>query len=342
MKRYLFTCLLAIAAACAQAGVGLAQIPGMKQDGTVTVFYPTAAEESPQKCGPFSLMLAPDNAQPVRGNGRLVVISHGSGGNPWVHSNLARTLVQAGFVVAMPEHHADNARDPSKPGPESWKMRPAEVSRAIDAVAADARFASLLALDKVGMYGMSAGGHTALTLAGGRWSPAVLRAHCDANLEADFSGCVGLATRLNGGGLDWLRKAIAQPHIRYFLSDDNWYSYNDPRIRAVVAGVPFASDFDAASLAIPRVPLALVTAQQDKWLVPRFHSDRIVAACKACELLEDMPRGGHGALLSPLPPQELLGETLAELLADAPGFDRSRLPEVDRKITAFFTRHLLP
>ena len=44
-------------------------------------------------------------------------------------------------------------------------------SRAIDVVSHDARFAPLLALDRVGMYGMSAGGHTALSLAGGRWSP---------------------------------------------------------------------------------------------------------------------------------------------------------------------------
>jgi len=60
-------------------------------------------------------------------------------------------------------------------GPDSWKRRPAEVSRAIDAVGQDARFAPLLALDKVGMYGMSAGGHTALSLAGGRWSPAAIQ-----------------------------------------------------------------------------------------------------------------------------------------------------------------------
>ncbi len=42
-------------------------------------------------------------------------------------------------------------------------VRPRDVSRTIDSVAADPRFAAFLALDKVGMYGMSAGGHTALT-----------------------------------------------------------------------------------------------------------------------------------------------------------------------------------
>jgi predicted dienelactone hydrolase len=111
-------------------------------------------------------MLA-EQAAPVRGNGRLVVISHGSGGSPWVHADLARSLVEAGFVVAMPQHRGDNYRDDRDPGPDSWTLRPQEVSRAIDAVAQDPRFAPLLKLDKVGMYGMSAGGHTALSMAGG-------------------------------------------------------------------------------------------------------------------------------------------------------------------------------
>src|SRR6478609_2646630 len=110
MYRYLFICALALAAACAQAAVGLTTLPAVKEDGPVTVYYPAAGQDVAVQRGPFTLQLAP-NAEPVRGNGRLIVISHGSGGNPWVHSDLARSLVQAGFVVAMPEHQGDNARD---------------------------------------------------------------------------------------------------------------------------------------------------------------------------------------------------------------------------------------
>ena len=341
MNKYLLACLLAVAAACAHAGVGLTQVPGSKGDGPVTVYYPTAAEDQTVTRGPFTLKLAP-NAAPQRGNGHLVVISHGSGGAPWVHADLARSLVQAGFVVAMPEHHGDNAKDPSQPGPKSWKLRPAEVSHAIDAVAQDTRFNSLLSFDKVGMYGMSAGGHTALSLAGGRWSPAELRRHCEADIANDFASCVGLATKLRGNFLDGLRKSIAMGVIRQRFDDEQWYTHTDPRIRAIVAGVPFAADFDPASLASPAVPLGMVTAAQDKWLVPRFHSDRIIAACKTCELIAAMPTAGHGALLSPVPPIDQLGEIAADLLGDPPGFDRSAMPEVDRKITGFFTKHLLP
>ncbi|MDI1270853.1 MAG: hypothetical protein Q8M93_20420 [Polaromonas sp.] len=34
--------------------------------------------------------------------------------------------------------------------------------------------------------------------------------------------------------------------------------------------------------------------------------------------------------------------TCALWLGDPPGFDRSQLPGVDHKITAFFLKHLLP
>lgn len=336
--RFLLAAALGLLVATAQAAVGLTEIAGKNGDGPVTVYYPSNSEAQPLKRGPFTLQIALQGT-PARGNGRLVVISHGSGGSPWVHADLARILVEAGFVVAMPEHAGDNYKDPSTPGPESWKRRPAEVSRTIDTVGQDPRFAPLLALDKVGMYGMSAGGHTALSLAGGRWSPARFRQHCEAHIAEDFQSCVGLATRLKGDLLDGLKKTVALGVIRHRFEDATWYAHTEPRIAAVVAGVPYAADFDMASLSVPRVPLALVTAQGDKWLLPRFHSDLVLQACAACERLADFPNGGHGALLSPLPPG--LSGLIADLLNDPPGFDRAQLREVDRKIAAFFRKHLL-
>jgi predicted dienelactone hydrolase len=237
----------AVAASAAEASVGLTDIAGQDGAGVVTVYYPSTDEAKIGKRGPFLFEFAWQGA-PARGNWRLIVISHRSGGSPWVHANLAQALVADGFVVATPEHRGENYKDPSTPGPESWKRRPAEVSGAIDVVSQDARFGPLLALDKVGMYGMSAGGHTALSLAGGRWSPARFAQHCEAHLAEDFQTCV--------------------------------------------------------------------------------------------ERLADFATGGHGALLSPLPPG--LTGLVGELLNDPPGFDRAELPGVDRKISAFFRKLLLP
>ena len=330
----------ALAAVPADAAVGIARIAAVGDDGPVTVFYPTAAQPATVRRGPFTFSLA-ENAAPARGNGRLVVVSHGSGGSPWVHADLARALVEAGFVVAFPEHRGDSTRDPSRPGPESWTIRPGETSRAIDAVGRDPRFAAVLALDRVGMYGMSAGGHTALSLAGGRWSPALFARHCEADLAADYQSCVGLASRQTGGVLDPLKRAVVRVILEHkFAADTRLRDDGDPRIAAVVAGVPAAADFDLGSLAAPRVPLGIVTARGDRWLIPRFHGDAVLAACKPCEHVADFPDGGHGALLAPPPPP--LEGLVGELLNDPPGFDRAReAPAVDAKIVGFFRRHLL-
>lgn len=324
-------------ASVSRANVGLSEIAATAEDGPITVYYPAEAAAKPLKRGVVTLSVAAQ-AVPRRGNGRLIVISHGTGGSPWVHADLARALVEAGYVVALPEHRADNYKDHSD-APGALSRRPAEVSRAIDAVGRDARFAPLLDLKQVGVYGMSAGGHTALTIAGGHWSPAGFKRHCEQNLEQDFQFCVGVITKLTGGVLDGLKKWVALTVIRHQFNDTTMREYNDPRVAAVVAAVPAAAIFDMASLAAPRVPLGLVTAQQDKWLVPRFHSDRVLQVCRPCEHIADVSNGGHGALLSPLPPG--LTGLLGDMLNDPPGFDRSVMPDVDKKITAFFGQHLL-
>lgn len=328
----------ALVAVAAPPQVGMLTLPAVAPDGPVTVFYPTDAEEDQLQRGPFALRLAAD-APPVLGNRRLVVISHGSGGSPWVHADMARALVQAGFVVAAPWHRADNTRDDSRPGPDSWALRPGEVSRAIDAVGRDARLGPLVDLDRVGVYGMSAGGHTALSMAGGVWSRGGFKRHCDAHLAEDFQTCVGLITQLRGNAFDSVKIAIARAVIDWKFDDDTPQVHHDARVAAVVAAVPAAADFDIASLAAPKVPLALLTSGQDAWLVPRFHADRVLAACPSCERLVDLPTGGHGAWLSPPPPK--LAGLAGRLLNDAPDFDRSVLPAADRVVAAFFSKHLL-
>ena len=70
-----------------------------------------------------------------------------------------------------------------------------------------------------------------------------------------------------------------------------------------------AADQDLASLARPRVPLALMAARQDRCLTPAFHSDAMLAVCKTCEPLADLP-------------------------------DRSQLAAVDQRIAGFFNRPL--
>lgn len=319
-----------------ETSMGFIERPADEGLGPVTLHYPSRDAARPVARGAGRPWLAPDGT-PADGNGRLVVISHGTGGAPWVHGDLARALVAAGYVVAIPEHRGDTYRDDSDRGTfAAMKRRPGDISRTIDAVAADPRFGPRLDLRHVGVYGMSAGGFTALSLAGGRWSTAQFVRHCDAHLAEDWHFCTGVITTLTGGWLDGPKQWLARQAIHHrFDGDTEWHAHTDPRVAAVVAAVPAAAMFDLTSLREPRVPLGLVTMGADRWLVPRFHAEAVLAACQPrCERVAHRDDGGHGAMLSPLPPG--LDGTLGEMLNDPPGFDRAVLPAVDQAIVRWF------
>jgi predicted dienelactone hydrolase len=338
----LIVCSLARSqSAQSETGLGFKQLTE-PNGAKLAVFYPALGAEISVAQGPFRFSWVPDG-QPLQGNRRLVVISHGSGGSPWVHVDLARALVAHGFTVAIPLHQGDNYLDPSEPGPVSWRKRPQEVSNAIDRIGRHAEFANYLSLDSVGVFGGSAGGHTALSLAGGEWSDQRFKEHCDRHIEQDFSSCVGSFTLLRGNSLDRLKIWAALRVINWRFSDSAIQRYRDPRITAVIAMVPFAADFVPESVAKPNVHLGLVIARKDINQVPRFHVERILNACAPnCEIVMDLPEGSHGAMLSPLPPLEP-GSIGEHLLADPPSFDRKQaVAELNTRIADFFERHLGP
>ena len=311
--------------------------------GPTTVFYPTLARQQALQRGPFVFDVAVD-ALPQQGNRRLIVISHGSGGAPWPLTDLARSFIAAGFVVAMPEHAGDNYKNKSNMGPDSWKLRPQEVSSAIDAVAADSRFAALLDTQRVGVYGPSAGGFTALVLGGAVWSPANFQKHCLNDTAADFGACAGLVVQLRGNWLDSFKLAGTRLVHRLRYGDTKRYAHTDPRVAAVLAAVPIAtaidmSSFVASSAAAAPVAIGLICAGQDIELQPRFHIDAVRAACARCTLVADLPFAGHDSLFSPWPQD--FAATLGVQAIDPAGFDRSTLPQVYAQMVQFFAAHLL-
>ena len=307
--------------------------------GSITVFYPTRSAQTEFKAGPFTLSLARDG-QLMLGNRRLMVFSHGSGGAPWPMADLARSFVAAGYTVAIPEHDGDNWRDMRLVGPASWKLRPVEVSRAIDAMQQDTRFAPLIDFDRVGVYGTSAGGLTALVLGGGKWSPANFKRYCLANMAEDFAACVGLIVQLKGNWGDAIKLTLASWVHRLSFGDETLYGHQDPRIKAVLASVPMAVPFDLTTLAKPGTAVGLIAAGQDQWLAPHAHVRAVQAACTTCTLVLDLPQAGHGSLFSPWPAE--LAQSLTPMLVDPPGFARADLPMLYRKIVAFFDNQLAP
>jgi predicted dienelactone hydrolase len=194
----------------------------------------------------------------------------------------------------------------------------------------------------VGVFGGSAGGHTALSFAGGAWSPSRFRDHCLRHIREDFSSCVGFITLLRDDWLDDVKVGVAKLVIRWRFSDDRLQRHTDSRVQAVVAMVPFAADFLPDSLRDPVVPLGLVIAQRDINQVPGFHVKAVQSVCEPkCEVLADLADAGHGAMLSPLPPFEL-GSVADRLLSDPPLFPRAvALPALHETIANYFRKRLL-
>lgn len=320
--------------------IGFNQIK-QNDGGFLSIFYPTYDKEAIVKKGIFNLSIAND-AKPEKGNSHLIIISHGSGGSPWVHYDLAHRLVESGFIVALPQHYNDNYINHSEPGPKSWRRRPKEVSNAIDLLALNKEFSPLIDFNSIGIFGGSAGGHTALSMAGGKWSETNFRDYCLKNIKEDFSSCVGFSTILKKNIADNFKLALAKTIIKQNFSNRTIQEDSDKRIKASIAMVPFAADFIPQSLKQPKVPLGIIIARKDINQKPEFHVLAIAKACDTnCEIILDMQEAGHGAMLSPLP--SFRKNSIEDLLlSDPKSFDREKMiPIINNKIVDFFERHLL-
>jgi predicted dienelactone hydrolase len=322
----------------------------------VTLVYPTQAPAGPHSIGPFRIDVAL-NAAPLAQRQRLVVLSHGTGGSAVADHALAATLARAGFVVAQPLHAGDNWQDTTQPGPPSFERRPQEVIQVIDALAQDPQWSARLALDKVGVHGMSAGGVTGLTLAGGQWRLLNLVRHCNAHPVADEGFCFqgtpdGPARAERQARFDkarwWpdfvLPASLKTVHGGRTPTAEAPDPRPDARVAAVSLAVPLAAIFSPESLARIRIPVGVVSAQRDELLLPRFHSGHVLAHCKTCTLLGDLPGAGHFDLLWPWPESVARDVAAAQVRGGlpVPGFDPRRREDAHARIAAFHRQHLLP
>ena len=196
----------------------MTEIAGTEGDGVVTVYYPSSSDAQTVKHGLFSFQLVWHGA-PRRGNGRLIVIfprlRRGALGacRPGARASSNMASWSHAQAPAVTTTKTTARRDPRLATP-AWR-----------GVARDRRGGTgsggsdrCSPLDKVGMYGFSAGGHTALDLAGGRWSPARFRLHCVSLTSPRISRPASdLATGLNGNLLDGLKTTIALWVIRWPL-----------------------------------------------------------------------------------------------------------------------------
>ncbi len=358
--------MAASASACAQVGFAQQEFNGLP----VTLIYPTEAKASKVTFGAFEIEVAVDAPLAPAPSGRrnLVVTSHGTAGSALPDHGVAAALARAGFVVAQPLHTGDNWRDASKAGPDAWRTRPAEVQQVIDALAAHPRWGTQLRFDRVGVHGTSAGGVTALSLAGAQWNTLTLLQHCNTHLEADIGFCL---TGTPDAAAQAKRRAMYEsardvPAANLPAGVTAWHGGRSPtptptptpiptptptptfdprpdaRIASVSLAVPVAAIFSAESLARVRVPVGVIAAQADTWLAPRFHSSRVLAHCTGCTVLADLPGATHFDVMHPWP--AAVGEEVARRqprgVATNPAFDTRLRDQAYARVVEFHLQHL--
>jgi predicted dienelactone hydrolase len=362
LPAYFSKCVWQPAVSLAAAALGLLPPTASAQIGRtelllntipVALVYPSEVISKKIVLGAFEIEAAVDapiTAGPPR---HLIVMSHGAGGSMLSDHTMAAHFAQAGFIVAQPLHAGDNYRDSSKSGPATWITRPSEISAVIDALAAHPQWRLSIKLDRVGVHGMSAGGATALSLAGGQWRMLALIQHCNANPDSDLGFCLNGISDPAAQAQRKAQYASAKGVPEMFLpaslkrvhggNDAEADPRPDIRIAAVSVNVPVVAIFSEASLVRVKIPVGVVAAEADTMLKPQFHSDYLLKHCKACTLLDNVPGASHLDMLHPWP-TNLAAQTArtqpygAELNLK---FDHARRLEAYARVVAFHRKHLI-
>lgn len=323
--------LLTAEAMATQAGWRQINIPGSASHATpipVALYYPTQAPARSIAMGPFTAQVA-IQAPPDATFKGLIVMSHGTGGTQLGHSSLAEALAQHGYLVAALRHPGDNWQDRTllqKSAARYFTERPQHVSRVIDALLRDPDWSNRIARDtkgpRIGAVGHSAGGYTVLALAGGQPDLSRIATHCEGHRADDPIFC-----SMGRTGQPAPSPVAPTPPIPPLI---------DTRVRAVVAFAPVGVVFSAQSLAKIRIPTAIYDAEQDRFLVPRFHAEWIARNLPGAEL-HRAPNAWHFAFMdtpsTPIPSED------GDVGANPPGFDRQAfLHQLGRDLPAFFDK----
>ena len=313
-------------AQASQVGWRQITVPGGTREAAPTIvalYYPTSAAATPIAMGPFTVTAA-IRAEPEAKVKGLILLSHGTGGSELGHSTLAQALAQSGYLVAALRHPGDNWQDTAlRDGPGATRyfvQRPQQASQVIDALLQDPLWKDRIASDsrgpRVGALGHSAGGYTVLALAGGvpQWSR--LSTHCSTQAAQDPIFC--------SMGRGQATAAAEMPSVA------------DGRVRAVAALAPLGVVLSAASLASISVPTLLVEAEQDRFLVPRFHSGWVAQNLPQAQRIR-VSNAWHFVFMDtpsmPLPSPD------GDIGANSAGFDRTAfLAQLGHTLSAFFDR----
>jgi predicted dienelactone hydrolase len=322
-------CLLALLAARPAGAVGFAEVSAPDPDDqplSVLVWYPSNAPAREQTIGLARQVVAADG-KVAPGRHPLIVMSHGTGGSADEHLDTALALARAGYVVAAVNHTGDTWKDKRYSfTARNFTDRPRHIARIIDAMLTVWPGHATIDPTRIGIFGYSAGGYTALVAIGA--TPDLMR----------------LASFCAGHPDDW---GCSAAHARGVppLQEDGSKSaafVHDPRIKAAVIAAPAVGVvFAGTGLKDVRVPIQLWRGAQDHIVVDEWSTAPVVAALPRKPELHVVAGADHFAFLAPCSAQ--LAQMAPEICQDPPGFDRAAFHRVfDAEVVRFFRATLPP
>ncbi|WP_312934137.1 dienelactone hydrolase [Pseudomonas sp.] len=281
-------------------------------------FYPSSAPPTQMHLGDYQIDAG---AQLPIAAGRfpLLVMSHGNTGSPLALHDLATSLARQGFVVVAVTHPGDNTQDHSRLGALSNLYgRPLQVSAAISAARADPRLGLALNRGKVGVIGYSAGGETALILAGAEPDPTRLRQHC-LEFPGDADAC--------------------HAHGVLRADYDELGPAADRRVGAVMLLAPLSLLFGRQALSAVHVPALIYSGDNDQLLMLARNAQALARKLPQAPDYRLLAGAGHFVFMAPCDAQQL--QRMPALCKDADGVDRENIHQtLQSEAGAFFGQAL--
>lgn len=292
--------------------VGFSEVGIPSPDGPIQtgIWYPSAAPVASRRIGQYMQNVAVDGE--INGRGLpLIVISHGAGGSFAQHYDTAIALADAGFVVAAVTHPGDNDRDQSKFA--EFERRPRHITALIDYMLSGWPEHDRIDARRIGMFGFSAGGFTALVAIGGVPDFSLGRAYC-VDRPDDW-----------GTGIRPTAPPSAFTH--------------DPRISAAVVAAPLGVVFPHDGLARITAPIQLWRAERDEIVPQPFHAQHVYDELTVKPEYHVVANAGHFVFLPPCP--LVMWVFARAACSDAWGFDRAAFHrQFNEQVVTFFKTKL--
>ncbi len=283
------------------------------------IWYPSDSGISEQSLGLFRQEVAIDGQ--IAGTRLPVVfLSHGTGGSLASHFDTALALARAGFIVIALTHTGDNSQDQSYAGNRIDLVdRPRQLERVINFALNEWKDRAYIDAARMGVFGFSLGGFTALVEIGG---------------VPDLKRMARLCReRPTAPECSFIRDRHGDQLVP--TSDTPIWTH-DARIKAAVIVAPAAGYlFGSGGLRGVTVPVQLWRAANDSQAPDAWNSAIVRDGLPSTTETHIVPLADHFSFLPPC--SDALKQVAASICSDAPDFDRAAFHEdFNRRVVAFF------